>query len=348
MGRIVAAITLLLAACPGSAFGQTDGRALYLSKCSACHARDGSGITTVGRSLNLGDIRPAIKNMTDEQLRQLVLEGRGKMPANKKFDDEKLSSLTLFLRDLVEGHPDTGRAVSQARSEPLEDAASVFQAKCSACHGRDGGGRTTVGKSLKVPDLTSAAVKARSDEDLTGIIAKGKGRMPAYAKTFNPVQIGQLVSYIRSLAPGADADHVAESLGRSGTAPNAPPAAASSAPPSVRGRATVQTTPRPPSGEPAATKPPIRVPAAKPPASPEQMYRARCAVCHSKDGSGTGTVGRSMGIPSLVSPELQAKSDEDLADVIRDGAGNMPAYKKKYSAEDIQRLVAYIRELAKK
>jgi len=45
---------------------------------------------------------------------------------------------------------------------------------------------------------------------------------------------------------------------------------------------------------------------------------------------------------------VQAQSDENLASVISDGTGKMPACKKKYSLEEIQRLVAYIRELARK
>jgi len=54
-----------------------------------------------------------------------------------------------------------------------------------------------------------------------------------------------------------------------------------------------------------------------------------------------------MKIPSLISREVQAKSDEALVEVIKNGVGRMPAYKKKYSAEQIRLLIAYVRELAK-
>ncbi|MBZ5537833.1 MAG: cytochrome c [Acidobacteriia bacterium] len=77
-------------------------------------------------------------------------------------------------------------------------------------------------------------------------------------------------------------------------------------------------------------------------------YIAKCSACHPRDGSGAGTIGRSMRIPSLSSPQVHAQSDEDPASVTSNGASKMPAYKKKYSSEDIQRLVAYIRELARK
>ena len=78
------------------------------------------------------------------------------------------------------------------------------------------------------------------------------------------------------------------------------------------------------------------------------MYVAKCSACHSSDGWGTGTIGKSMKIPNLASLQVQAKSDEALAEVISNGVGRMPAYKKKHSPQQIELLVAYIRELGKK
>lgn len=343
---------MLLAVCAGSAFGQTDGRSLYIAKCSACHARDGSGNGMIGRSLNLGDIRPAIKSMTDEQLRQLILQGQGKMPANKKFDDEKIASLALFLRDLAAGNPDTGRAVAQAQAQPLPDVDRVYQAKCSACHGEDGTGRTTIGKSLSIPDLMSTAVQGRSDEELARIIAAGKGRMPSYAKVFNPVQIGEFVSYIRVLPEGPSARTPVASPKPSASTPQP-----LEIPPGKTARPeAVSATPDPAASaapKKAAAPRPATVPAATPgvvnaPGSGRQIYVSKCTACHSKDGSGTGTIGRSMRIPSLTSPQVQAQSDEKLASAISNGTGKMPTYKKKYSPAEIQQLVAYIRELGNK
>ncbi len=77
------------------------------------------------------------------------------------------------------------------------------------------------------------------------------------------------------------------------------------------------------------------------------MYIAKCSACHSSDGSGTGTIGKSMKIPSLISPQVQGKSDEALAEVISNGGGKMPAYGKKYGPQQIQLLIAYVRDLGK-
>src|SRR3989442_1742693 len=157
---IVISMTILLA----SASGASSGRALYVAKCYACHAIDGSGNSTIGRSLKLGDIRPVIKRMTDEQLRWLILEGKGKMAPVKKIDDQEIASLTLFLRDLAAGNPDNGRAAAAERARLLPHLRETFRDKCSACHAQDGTGQTTIGRSLKTPSLTSPDMQNQSVE----------------------------------------------------------------------------------------------------------------------------------------------------------------------------------------
>jgi len=84
-----------------------------------------------------------------------------------------------------------------------QDAAALYKTKCAACHGADGKGDTAIGKTNKIRDLSSADVQQQSDADLTAIIANGKGKMPAYAKSLKPEQIKDLVAYIRGLAKKA-------------------------------------------------------------------------------------------------------------------------------------------------
>ena len=79
------------------------------------------------------------------------------------------------------------------------DAAATYKAKCAMCHGPDGKGETPTGKAMKVRSLTSDEVKKESDAELTGIIVKGKGKMPAYDKKLTDDQIKDLVKFIRSL-----------------------------------------------------------------------------------------------------------------------------------------------------
>jgi len=73
-------------------------------------------------------------------------------------------------------------------------AGATFKAKCAGCHGADGKGK----EALKTRDLSSADVQKQSDADLSGIITKGKGKMPAYG-TMTPDQVKDMVAFIRSL-----------------------------------------------------------------------------------------------------------------------------------------------------
>jgi mono/diheme cytochrome c family protein len=78
---------------------------------------------------------------------------------------------------------------------------TLYKTKCAACHSPDGSG-SAVGKKMGTHDLHSADVQTQSDAALTGIIASGKNKMPAYQKTLKADEITSLVAYIRTLAPG--------------------------------------------------------------------------------------------------------------------------------------------------
>jgi len=76
-----------------------------------------------------------------------------------------------------------------------QDAAATYKAKCAMCHGPDGKG----GK-MGTRDFASAEVKGESDAQLTEVITKGKGKMPAYGEKLKDTEIKDLVAYIRGLA----------------------------------------------------------------------------------------------------------------------------------------------------
>ena len=80
----------------------------------------------------------------------------------------------------------------------VQDAATIYKTKCASCHALDGSGNTAAGKKLKVRDLRSAEVKKLSEAQMTDIIAKGKGKMPA-GKSFSAEQVKQLVAHVRSM-----------------------------------------------------------------------------------------------------------------------------------------------------
>lgn len=84
-------------------------------------------------------------------------------------------------------------------SAVAQDAAATYKGKCAMCHGADGKGSPT-GLKMGAHDFTSADVQKETDAQLTDVISKGKGKMPAYAGKLKDTEITDLVGYIRSLA----------------------------------------------------------------------------------------------------------------------------------------------------
>ena len=87
---------------------------------------------------------------------------------------------------------------SRASGNAPGDGAETFKAKCASCHAADGSGGTPAGKALKVRDLGSAEVQAQTDDQIFEIVAKGKGKMPAYEKTLGADKCKELVAQIRT------------------------------------------------------------------------------------------------------------------------------------------------------
>lgn len=78
------------------------------------------------------------------------------------------------------------------------------------------------------------------------------------------------------------------------------------------------------------------------------LFKAKCAMCHGPDGAGKTPMGQKLNVRDLHSTEVQKQSDADLAHVIGQGKGKMPAFGKTLSEDRIKLLVTYLRELGKK
>jgi cytochrome c6 len=77
------------------------------------------------------------------------------------------------------------------------------------------------------------------------------------------------------------------------------------------------------------------------------VYKEKCTTCHGPDGAGT-TVGKSLQVADLRSPEVQKKSDADLTQSVSDGKGNMPAFKGNITDDEIHAVIAFVRTFAGK
>lgn len=107
----------------------------------------------------------------------------------------KLISFRMGLVILLAG----GLIAVCSSSAVAQDAAATYKAKCVMCHGPDGKG-SAVGAKMGAHDFTSDDVQKQSDAQLTAVITKGKGKMPAYDGKLKDTEIKDLVAYIRGLA----------------------------------------------------------------------------------------------------------------------------------------------------
>src|SRR5215471_18005229 len=91
------------------------------------------------------------------------------------------------------------------------------------------------------------------------------------------------------------------------------------------------------------------LPAAGDVAAGKALFAKKCATCHGAAGEGKDAIAKMMNVQMrpLGSQEVQAKSDADLAKVIKDGTGKMKPVS-DLKEKDVQDIVAFLRTLAKK
>lgn len=89
--------------------------------------------------------------------------------------------------------------------------------------------------------------------------------------------------------------------------------------------------------------------------SDEQLARAktvfqeRCARCHGADGRGQTVVGGMLGVPDFTDAKWwkEDKSDKRLITSVTEGKGEMPAFGKKLTRQEIRALVSHVRRFGK-
>ena len=82
-------------------------------------------------------------------------------------------------------------------------------------------------------------------------------------------------------------------------------------------------------------------------AAGEKTFKTNCVMCHGEDGKGTPT-GQALKVLDLKSDAVQKLPTAELVKVVTNGKNNMPPFKATLNADQIQGVVAYVRQLAKK
>jgi mono/diheme cytochrome c family protein len=80
----------------------------------------------------------------------------------------------------------------------------------------------------------------------------------------------------------------------------------------------------------------------------QRLYQQLCATCHGQEGRGDGpaAVAFSPRPPDLTSPVFQSsRTDEQLAEVLRRGKGQMPSFGSQLSDAERAAVIRYVRQL---
>jgi mono/diheme cytochrome c family protein len=76
------------------------------------------------------------------------------------------------------------------------------------------------------------------------------------------------------------------------------------------------------------------------------VYEARCTRCHGADGAGRTRMAEIVEPPDMTDPAWQRRrSNARMSASVANGRGQMPAFKKKLSRQEIAAAVAYVRTL---
>ncbi len=93
-------VTLTLIASAGLSWaGATEGKEIFAAKCKACHGAE--GIPPAGMAKAMG-IKPMkdVQALTDAQMQQAVLKGKGKMKAVAGITEKQAADVIAFVRTL--------------------------------------------------------------------------------------------------------------------------------------------------------------------------------------------------------------------------------------------------------
>ena len=91
-------IVVIVCASSGAAFG-ADAGALWAKNCAACHGKDGSGNTAMGKKLGVKDYTKS-QGFSDAEAASVIKNGKGKMKAYKQLSDADVKALVAYVRSL--------------------------------------------------------------------------------------------------------------------------------------------------------------------------------------------------------------------------------------------------------
>jgi mono/diheme cytochrome c family protein len=216
---------------------------VYRAKCLLCHDVDGRGELGRDGAPTIPDFTNASwhASRTDAELSRSILDGKGKsMPKMRgklgSVDVKLMVTLVRSFREgklVVEEEPEPSSTAEKSAGKPtsegaapvqtsrlpaenqtvVQDGKRLFQKSCAMCHGRDGKGTDSRDSLPSIPDFTVRDwQQKRSNAQLVVSILDGKGTgMPAFRDKVPRERAREIVTYIRTFAPGATREFASSS-----------------------------------------------------------------------------------------------------------------------------------------
>ena len=78
-----------------------DGQAVYDKSCKNCHGATGQANPNIAKMMKveIADLgSPAVQKMSDDELKKIVTDGKGKMPAIHSVTGKSLDDLVAYVR----------------------------------------------------------------------------------------------------------------------------------------------------------------------------------------------------------------------------------------------------------
>jgi cbb3-type cytochrome c oxidase subunit III len=289
-----------------------DGKAIYLTNCSACHQATGSGggpfPPLAGNADVVGaDTSALIATLLNGRSGAIQTNGKtygGVMPAWKgTLTDGQIAAVLTYVRSAWGNDAAivSEEQVAAARAPSGLSGAQIFATKCATCHQAHGQGSSTRPPLAGNPDVTASdpgrmiatIVNGRSGP----LTVNGKtynGKMPAWNGQLSNSDIAAVATYVRS-AWGNSASGVTEQQ-------------VAAAGPAVL--ATVGAS----------------------------IFTMNCARCHQANGQGTRT------IPALAgNKDVMSADPSGIIVTVEQGRHLMPSWSGQLTPSDIAAVLTYVR-----
>lgn len=78
------------------------GQAVYARACQSCHGPTGAGVPAAAKMLKaeIHDLKVAVKGKSDEDIREIIVKGKGKMVATKGVAGADIDNVIAYVHTL--------------------------------------------------------------------------------------------------------------------------------------------------------------------------------------------------------------------------------------------------------